>query len=272
MSAESTTNKREKSVLFIHGLWIHASSWQSWIELFHQSGFEAAALTWPGDSETVEETRRHPEKLAGKGINNMVNHFVKSIDSMGVNPILIGHSFGGLFVQKLLAEGHASAAIAIDPAQMRGVLPLPLAQLKSSSHVFGNPFNFSKAIPLTEKQFRYGFGNAISEEESKELYNKWTIPGPARVLFQAAFANFNPWSSAKVNTLAPNRGPLLIIGGGKDHTVPEVVSRAAFKLYRKASSTNEYKVFPDRGHSLTLDHGSKEIANTCLSWLKEQGF
>jgi pimeloyl-ACP methyl ester carboxylesterase len=257
-------------VVFIHGLWLHADSWKPWIDLFRAAGYDPIAPGWPGDAPTVAESNAHPERIANVGIDDVVAHYATIIRGLPAKPIVIGHSFGGLVAQKLLGMGLAAAAVALDPAQIRGVLPLPLAQLKSAFPVLGNPFNYKRAISRTPKQFHYGFGNALSEQESNALHAKYHIPAPAKPLFQAALANFNPATAAKVNTNA-TRGPLLITGGGKDHTVPEVVSRAAYHLYRKAPSVTEYKVFPDRGHSLTVDNGWKEVANTSLSWLKSKG-
>ena len=257
-------------VVFVHGLWLHADSWKPWVQLFRAAGYDPIAPGWPGDSSTVAESNAHPERIANVGIDDVVEHYATIIRKLPSKPIVVGHSFGGLVAQKLIGMGLASAAIALDPAQIRGVLPLPLAQLKSAFPVLGNPFNYKRAISQTPKQFRFGFGNAVSATESDELHAKYHIPAPGRPLFEAAFANFLPNTPAKVNTKA-QRGPLLITGGGKDHTVPEVVSRAAYKLYRKAPSVTEYQVFPDRGHSLTVDSGWKEVANASLTWLRSKG-
>jgi len=257
-------------VVFVHGLWLHASSWGPWLELFQEAGYAPTAPGWPGDPDTVEESRRDPSRVAGKGIDDVVNHYAQIIRGLGAPPVVIGHSFGGLVAQKLLGMGLASAAVALDPAQIRGVLPLPLAQLKSAFPVLSNPFNYRKAVSQTLKQFFFGFGNALTEQESNALHAKYHIPAPGKPLFEAAFANLFPNTPAKVNTKAV-RGPLLITGGGKDHTVPEVVSRSAYKLYRKAPSVTDYKVFPDRGHSLTVDSGWKEVAGESLSWLRGKG-
>ena len=259
-------------VVFIHGLWLHADSWKPWIELFRAAGYDPIAPGWPGEPASVAEANAHPEKLANVGINDVVTHYARIIRDLPAppKPIVIGHSFGGLVAQKLLGMGLASGAVALDPAQIRGVLPLPLAQLKSAFPVLGNPFNYKKAVAQTPKQFFYRFGNAVSEQESNELHAKYHIPAPGKPLFEAAFANFLPGTPARVETMVA-RGPLLITGGGKDHTVPEVVSRAAYKLYRKSGSVTDYQVFPDRGHSLTVDSGWKEVANTSLSWLRSKG-
>jgi pimeloyl-ACP methyl ester carboxylesterase len=255
-------------VLFIHGLWLHATSWSSWIDLFRQAGYAPTAPGWPGDAETVEESRANPQMIADHGIDDVVAHYAKIIDGLDAKPILIGHSFGGMIAQKLLGQDLAAAAIAIDAAQIKGVLPLPLSALRATLPVFRNPANRHHAVSLTEEQFRYAFGNAISEDESRQLFQRWTIPAPGRPLFEAAAANFDPHSPAKVNTANDVRGPLLLIMGGRDHTVPESVTRATLKQYRHSDAVTDIKEFADRAHSLTIDRGWREVAGFCLSWLK----
>ncbi|GGM04168.1 alpha/beta hydrolase [Dactylosporangium sucinum] len=259
------------TVLFIHGLWLHASSWDPWIDLFRTAGYQPAAPGWPGDPETVEEARADPEAIADHGIDDVVAHYAKIIDGLAERPILVGHSFGGMIAQKLLGQDLAAAAVAIDAAQIKGVLPLPLSALRSTLPVFRNPANRHRAVTLTAEQFRYAFGNAISEEESLELYTRWTIPAPGKPLFEAAAANFDPHSPAKVDTANEMRGPLLLISGGRDHTVPETVTRATLKQYRHSDAVTDLIDFPDRAHSLTIDHGWREVADTCLSWLGRNG-
>src|SRR6478735_4147190 len=204
-------------VVFVHGLWLHSSSWQPWVDLFREQGYDPIAPGWPGDSDTVEATRENTEPISDHGIDEVTDHYAAIIDALPTKPIVVGHSFGGLIAQKLLGQDKAAAAVAIDAAQMKGVLPLPLSALKVAGVVLHNPTFFLKAAALTEKQFKYGFGNAIPDEESKELFDKYTIPSPGRPLFQAASANFNPRSEARVDTKNEDRGPLLLITGGKDH-------------------------------------------------------
>ncbi|QUQ72419.1 alpha/beta hydrolase [Kutzneria sp. CA-103260] len=258
-------------VVFIHGLWIHSDSWQNWVDLYRQAGYDPIAPGWPGDSDTVAETRANAAALAGKGIDDITASYLKVLSGLGARPIVIGHSFGGLIAQKLLAGGHASAAVAIDPGQIKGVKPVPFAQIRSGLPVLSKPSNKKKAVSLTSKQFRYSFGNAIPQSESDELFERWAIPGPGKPLFEASTANFSKSSPAAVDTKNNDRGPLLVIGGGKDHTVPEVVAKAAYKLYAGSSATTDYQSFPDRGHSLVFDHGWRGVADFTLSWLRHQG-
>ncbi|GAA2879453.1 alpha/beta hydrolase [Actinoplanes cyaneus] len=259
------------TVIFIHGLWLHASSWQPWADLFTERGYRTRAPGWPGDADTVEETRAHPEALAGHGIDDVVDHYAKIIGTLDTKPIVIGHSFGGMIAQKLLGLDLAAAAVAIDAAQIKGVLPLPLSALRSGFPVLGNPANAGRAVSLTPEQFRYAFGNAVSEQESRELFDRWSIPAPGKPLFEAAAANFNPHSPAKVNTGNESRGPLLLMAGGKDHTVPETVVRATLKQYRHSHAVTDIVDFPGKAHSLTIDSGWREVAETTLTWLKGQG-
>jgi pimeloyl-ACP methyl ester carboxylesterase len=257
-------------VYFIHGLWLHSTSWQPWIDLFRQEGYEPSAPGWPGDPDTVAEARANPESIADHGIDEVVEHYAALIAELPAPPVLIGHSFGGMIAQKLLGQNRAAAAVAIDAAQIKGVLPLPLSALKATLPVFRNPANKRRAVSLTAEQFRFAFGNAVSEEESAALYERWTIPAPGKPLYEAAAANFNPHSPAKVATENSGRGPLLLISGGKDHTVPETVTRATLKQYRHSDAVTDIIGFPDRGHSLTIDGGWREVAETVLTWLGRQ--
>jgi non-heme chloroperoxidase len=259
------------TVLFAHGLWMHADSWNAWIDLFREAGYDAVAPGWPGDSGTVESTRKQAERVAGVGIDDVVSHYAQIIDGLGgVKPIVIGHSFGGLIVQRLLGEDRAAAAVAIDAAPIKGVYYLPPSALKVASVALRNPANRKRAVSLTREQFRYGFGNALSQAESDELYERFTIPSPGRPLFEAASANFNPSSPAKIRTDNTTRGPLLLTAGGVDHTVPASITRSTLKLYRNSSAVTELREFPDRGHALCIDGRWREVAESVLDWLGAQ--
>jgi len=258
-------------VVLVHGLWLHASSWQPWIDLLTEAGYAPVAPGWPGDSATVAETRANADAVAGHGVEEVTEHFAAVIRALPAPPILIGHSFGGVIVEKLLGDNLGVAGIAIDAAPIKGVLPLPISSLRSSFPVLKNPANSGRAVSLTVEQFHYAFGNAIPAEESAELHEKWTIPAPGKPLFQAATANFNPHAETAVDTDNNERGPLLLIAGGADHTVGKAITYSTLKQYRKSDAVTELFEFVDRGHSLTIDHGWREVADKCLEWLGSKG-
>jgi pimeloyl-ACP methyl ester carboxylesterase len=260
-----------RPVIFIHGLWLHAGAWQPWLDYFREAGYQPMAPGWPGEPDTVEAARADPDAVAGHGIDEVTAHYAAVIDDLAVAPILIGHSFGGTIVQKLLGQGLGAAGVAIDAAPFRGVLPLPISALRSSFPVLHSPSNKDKAVALTQAQFRYAFGNAISAEESDELHARWTIPSPGKPLFQAATANFDRHTEASVEVENATRGPLLLLMGGQDHTVPEAITKATLKQYKHSTAVTDLLEFPDRGHALVIDHGWREVAAASLTWLRQQG-
>src|SRR5882762_10507952 len=242
-------------VVFVHGLWLLPSSWDRWATVFEEAGYTSVTPSWPDDPETVSEANANPEVFANKTVGQVADHFEGIIRRLKRKPAIIGHSFGGLLVQILAGRGLSSATVAIDPAPFRGVLPLPLSALKSAWPVLGNPANFHRAIPLTFEQFRFGFANAVSEDEAKELYKTFAVPASGAPLFQAATANLNPWTEAKVDIENPERGPLLITSGEKDNTVPWAIANASFKQQQRNISVTEIVEIPNRGHVLTVDSG-----------------
>ena len=265
--AERLTVPAGGPVVFVHGLWLHADSWNPWIDRFREAGYSPIAPGWPGDGATVAETRANAARVAGHGLEDVVRHHVHAIGRLGSRPIAIGHSFGGLIVQRLLCDGHVAAAVAIDPAPIRGIYSLPFSALRVASIALRNPANRTRAVSLTRSQFRYGFGNAVTEAESDELFGRWTIPSPGKPLFEDALANLSRRSPAKVDTEAL-RGPLLITAGGLDRTVPAAISRATSRRYRRSPSITDLIEFPDRGHSLTIDSRWADVADAVLNWLR----
>jgi pimeloyl-ACP methyl ester carboxylesterase len=258
-------------VVFIHGLWLHATSWRPWISLFEEAGYDATAPGWPGVPGTVAEARAHPERQAGIGIADAVRHYARIAGSAGAKPILVGHSFGGLIAQILLGQGLAGVAVAIDPAPAKGMFVLSPAQLRAAFPVLRNPANRNRSVCMTPAQFRYAFGNAVSERESAQLHDAWSIPAPGRPLFQVAFANIRPHSVARVDTENSARGPLLLISGQQDHAVPDVVTRSGFRRYRHSAAVTDLRRVTGRGHSLTIDSGWHEVAGIVLDWLNASG-
>ena len=255
-------------VVFMHGLWLLPSSWDRWAALFDQAGYASVTPGWPDDPETVEQANAHPEVFAHKTVGQVANHYAELVGQLKKKPAIIGHSFGGLLVQIVAGRGLAAATVAIDPAPFRGVLPLPFSALKSASPVLANPANINRAVPLTFEQFRYGFANAVSEDEAKELYKTFAVPASGAPLFQAATANLNPWTEAKVDTKNSDRGPLLIISGEKDNTVPWAIANASFKQQTRNQAVTEIVEMPNRGHALVIDSGWREVADTALAFVQ----
>jgi pimeloyl-ACP methyl ester carboxylesterase len=256
-------------VVFVHGLWLLSSSWDNWRTLFEEKGYTTLAPGWPDDPETVEEAKQDPEAFAHKRIKQVTDYYVDAIRQLKTKPAVIGHSFGGLIAQRLAGEGVSVVTVAVDPAPFRGVLPLPLSALKSASPVLGNPLNFTRAVPLTFEQFRFAFANAVDESEAHELFDTYAVPAPGAPLFQAATANLNPWTEAQVDTKNPERGPLLLISGEHDNTVPWAITHASYKQQEKNLGVTEIKEIPDRGHSLTIDHGWREVAEVALAFIAQ---
>src|ERR687892_2069035 len=255
-------------VVFIHGLWLLPSSWDRWADLFEDAGYAAVTPSWPDDPETVAEARAHPEVFAGKTLGEVADHTAEVIAGLERKPAVMGHSTGGLLAQLIADRGLSAATVAIDPGPFRGVLPLPVSTLRSSAPVLRNPFNRGKAITLTFDQFKYGWANALSKEEAKQLYETYHVAAPGVALMQMANANINPRTEAKLDPKNPKRGPLLIIEGEKDHTVAPAIAKAAYKRQRRNEAVTEIKWIPNRGHALTIDSGWREVAQTALDFVK----
>jgi pimeloyl-ACP methyl ester carboxylesterase len=256
-------------VVFIHGLWLLPRSWDNWADLFREAGYAPLTPDWPDDPETVEEARANPDILAGKTLGEIADHTTEVIDALEKKPALMGHSTGGLLAQMLAGRGLSAATVAIDPGLFRGVLPLPVSTLRVVGPILINPLNRGRAVTLSFDQFRYGWTNAIeSDDEAKRLYDDFHVAGSGVSLMQMANANLNPWTEAKVDTKNPDRGPLLIIEGEKDHTVPWAIANAAYKRQRRNESVTEIERVPNRGHSLTIDSGWREVAQKALAFVK----
>lgn len=255
-------------VVFVHGLWLLASSWDRWAVLFEEAGFVAVAAGWPDDPETVDEANANPDVFADKTVGQVSAHLETLVRGLTRKPVIIGHSFGGMLAQMLAGRGLASVTVAIDPAPFRGVLPLPISALKSAWPVLGNPANRHRAVPLSFEQFQFAFANAVHESEARELYAQFAVPAPGAPLFQAAAANLNPWSEVKVDTEFSGRGPMLVISGERDHTVPWAIANASFHRQQHNPGVTEIVEMPGRGHSLTIDHGWREVAEAALGFVR----
>jgi len=255
-------------VVFIHGLWLLPSSWNNWIEFFEEAGYAALNPDWPDDPETVEQARANPDVLAKKTLKQVADHTAEVIQGLQKKPAVMGHSTGGLLAQIVADRGLSAVTVAIDPGPFRGVLPLPVSTLRVSAPILRNPLNRGKAITLTFDQFKYGWTNALPDEEAKRLYETYHVAGPGVALMQMANANVNPWTEAKVDTKNPDRGPLLIVSGEKDNTVPWAIANASFKKQQKNEGVTEITEIQGRGHALTIDSGWREVCDTALEFVK----
>ncbi|WAC93537.1 alpha/beta hydrolase [Mycobacterium sp. Aquia_213] len=256
-------------VVFVHGLWLLSSSWQRWRELFEANGYTTIAPGWPDDPATVAEAFEHPEVFAHKKVQAVTDHYLDAIGQLTKKPAVVGHSFGGLIAQKIAGSGASVVTVSIDNAPFRGILPLPISALRSSFPVLGNPANYGKAVVLTFDQFKYGWANNLDEAEARELYETYHVPAPGLPLFQEAISNFNPVSETRVDSKNPDRGPLLIIAGENDHTIPLAITEATYKLQSKHNpGVTEIERIPARGHSLVIDSGWKEVADVSVKFIQ----
>lgn len=255
-------------VVFVHGLWLLPNSWSRWAALFEESGYVALSPGWPDDPQTVDEANAHPEAFARKTVGQVADHLGDVLARLNKKPAVIGHSFGGLLAQILAGRGLSAATVAIDPAPFRGVLPLPISALQAALPVLGNPLNRNRAVPLTYEQFRFAFANAVDEDQAQRLYETYAVPASGAPIFQAATANLNPWTEVKVDTRTPERGPLLIISGEKDNTVPWAIANASYKQQKRNAAVTEIVEIPGRGHALTIDDGWRDVADTALRFVQ----
>ena len=257
-----------RPVIFIHGLWLLPSSWDRWAALFEEAGYVALTPDWPDDPASVEVARAEPETLAKKSLEQVAAHTTLVVEALDKKPVIMGHSTGGLLAEMLAGRGLSAATVAIDPGVFRGVLPLPFSVLKGIGPLLLDPRTPNRAITLSFDQFEYGWANALDTEEGRELYDTSHVAGSGMSLVQMGHANLNPWTEAKVDTRNPDRGPLLIIDGEKDHTVPWAIADAAYKRQQRNPGVTEIVQVPNRGHSLTIDHGWREVAQIALDFVK----
>lgn len=253
-------------VVFVNGLWLHHTSWNPWLELFAARGYAPVAPSWPGEGATVVQTRTHPQGMANRGIAEITDHVADVIAGLPATPVVIGHSFGGLIAQRLLAGGFARACVVMSPAQFRGILALPLPQLESSWPILHRPDLRKKNWAHTPESFHRFFANAVPENESEELFEKYAIPGPTRPVFQVALSNLTVHSDATVDT-GRERGPLLLIAATADRIVPESTVRAAYRIQERNPGVTEFTTLQGRGHSHPIDHGWRDVADLALDFL-----
>lgn len=254
------------TVVLIHGLWMTPLSWEHWVERYSSRGYRVIAPSWPGMDVDIAQLRRDPSPIARLGAPEIVAHYERIIRQLDRPPIIMGHSFGGAFVQLLLDRGLGAAGVAIDAASVRGVLGLPFSTIRSAWPILRNPANVRRAVGLTPKQFHYAFTNTLSEQASAKVYERYHVPGAGRVLFQGALANVNPRTVFRVDFSRDARAPLLFIAGGSDHIIPASINKSNAARYRKARAITGYKEFPGRSHYTLGQSGWEEVADYALAW------
>jgi alpha-beta hydrolase superfamily lysophospholipase len=267
MSAEQSSGP--DTIVLIHGLWMTPLSWEHWVERYTGRGYRVLAPAWPGMDVDLEQLRKDPSAIEDLGIEEILGRYEAIIRELESPPIIMGHSFGGAFTEILLDRGLGAAGVAIDAAGVRGITKLPLSTLRSGFPVLKSPANKHRAVALTFPEFHYSFTNTMSEEDAKAAFERYAAPGPGRVLFEGAFANFNPRTPLQVDFKNDDRAPLLLIAGGSDHVVPAAVDKAASKRFARSSAITDYKEFPGRSHFTVGQAGWEEVADYALEWAVE---
>ena len=261
-----TSGTPTKTIVLIHGLWMTALCWENWVTHYEEKGYRVIARSWPGLEGDINALRHDPSPIATLGITEIVDHYEKIINELDEPPIIIGHSFGGLITQILVDRGLGVAGVPIASAAVKGVLILPFSTIRVVFPALSNPLNNHRAVPLTPDQFHYAFMNLFSEEESLKVFNKYAVPGPDHILFQAGLANFNPHAVTAVNVHNEDRAPLLFIAGEHDHISPPSIVESNVRLYRKTSAVTDYKEFAGRTHYILGQDGWQEVADYALNW------
>lgn len=263
------SSKSKGTIVLIHGLWMTPLSWEHWAKRYRDQGYNVVTPTWKQlEGKSIEEIRSNPEILSGIGVTEIFEHLVQVVSNLDESPIIMGHSFGGLFTQLLLDHGFGKAGVAIHSAQTQGVIRLPLSVVRAAWPALKNPFDINGIVDLSFDEFKFAFANGMPEDEALAGYNRYYIPSPKRPLIQVAFSNFNPKAPNKVDYHSEDRAPLLFIGGSTDNITPPSVNMENRRAY-KTSTITEYKEYSMRPHFTVSQKGWEEVADYALEWCLE---
>lgn len=258
------------TIVFIHGAWLTASSWENFLGYFEQKGYTCLAPEWPYRDKPAAELREHtPPELAHVGVKELTDHYEAIIKTLPEPPILIGHSFGGLIVQQLLDRGVGRVAVTLDSAAPKGVLAVDWDVLRSNSASLLKWMGWERVVTMSFPEFQFSFVNGFPEAQQRRCYDRYVVPETGRIFFQAAFAALDPHQALYVNFKNNQRAPLLMIAGERDHIVPAHVARSNFEQYRDSGAYTDFQEFPGRAHLLMAQDGWEEIAEYVATWLVE---
>src|SRR5438132_5969798 len=266
---ETCTDAERIPLILIHGAWLSARSWENYADYFGKRGFAVSTPEWPRKRGHVEEIRERAEESAGLGVQEIVEHYEDLIRKQTEPPVLIGHSYGGLFVELLLDRGLGRAGVAMSPAPPKGILVLPFSTLKAASPALAHPSKRHGIVPLTLEEFTYGFVNTFTPEKAQEAYDRYYVPETGQIFYEAGFANFHLHPPTEVHFKNEERAPLLIVGADEDHTVPAKLSKAQYKKYEKSPAQTDYLEFAGRPHLHMVADGWAAVAEAVEGWVSE---
>ena len=265
--SSSRTENGQIPLMLIHGAWLSARSWEHYVDYFGKRGFAVSAPEWPRKQGDVEEMRERAEQSAGLGVEEIVDHYASLLGELAQPPVLIGHSYGGLFVELLLDRGLGRAGVAMSPAPPKGILKLPFSTLKAGSPALAHPSKRHGVVTLTLEEFTYGFVNTFTPEQAQRAYERYAVPETGQIFYEAGFANFHLHPPTEVHFKNEERAPLLIVGAGEDHTVPASLSKAQYKRYENSPAKTDYLEFAGRPHLHMTAPDWEEVAAGIDSWL-----
>jgi pimeloyl-ACP methyl ester carboxylesterase len=258
------------NIVLIHGLWTTPLAFEFWAHNYSERGYMVYAPSWPGMERDIRALRRTPDSFASLGLREITDHYERFVLALDEPPILVGHGIGGLVVQALLDRGLGICGVAVASAPIRGIWTLPYTKMRVVTPQLFKSRRSRRTVALTPAQFHYAFMNTSPREEAQRAFERYAVPGPRRVLFQAELANLNPFAETAINVRRNNRAPLLLIAASQDHLAPPSVVLANARAYRNSLATTEFREFPGRTHFIIVQSGWREVANYTLDWVRDQ--